>query len=47
MAENQNTFDPKKAPLWQQALYNAKTTVEGWDKNIKQTKSDLKNEWQS
>lgn len=44
---NQSTFDPKTAPLWQQALNSAKKTVEWWDKNIQQTKSDLKKERES
>lgn len=43
----QSTFNPDTAPLWQQALYKAKQVTEGWDKNIQQTKADVKNEWQS
>ena len=41
----QSTFNPEYAPLWQKALYNAKNVVEGWDKNIQQTKAELKREW--
>jgi hypothetical protein len=38
----QSTFNPDTAPLWQQALYKAKQVTEGWDKNIQQTKDELK-----
>lgn len=44
---DQKSFNPDTAPLWQQALYKAKQVTEGWDKNIQQTKADVKNEWQS
>jgi hypothetical protein len=34
-------------PLWKQALKSAKNVTDTWDRNIEQTKADVKREWES
>lgn len=34
-------------PLWKQALKSAKNVTDTWDRNIEQTKADIKREWES
>lgn len=34
-------------PLWKQGLKSVKNVTDTWDKNIEQTKANLKNEWES
>ena len=34
-------------PLWKQAIKSAKNVTDTWDRNIEQTKADVKREWES